>query len=334
MKAVLIGYGRMGCRYVQICKEMNLDLVAIFDMNRGKTDSNVNIFPSSEFYEFLQNNSIDIVIISTPCASHYGYLVKAIDRGIKYILCEKPFLSSLKQISHIKKIHIDSPSKIAVNHQMRFMSHYNYIKKVSLSGEMGSLSSISVQAGNFGLAMNGTHYFELLRYLSSSIPKVVNAWLQKQNLQNPRGAEYKDYSGNIRVVTENNCVLNLNIMENHGHGIFSTFTFERGQIFMDELSGDCYRTKRSHPEDIYKPSIFYGLKSKNEFFKVEPLSVIEPTKKVIASLINSDNYPSCNEAELTIKVAIAAICSADRHSISVNVKNIPPEYIDNTYKWA
>lgn len=76
-------------------------------------------------------------------------------------------------------------AKLAVNHQMRFMEQYTNIKGLIDAAEFGGLRSMVVTAGNFGLAMNGSHYFEAFRYLTGESIAQISAWFDPSNVPNP-----------------------------------------------------------------------------------------------------------------------------------------------------
>ena len=61
-------------------------------------------------------------------------------------------MSSSKNICH--------ESTRLINHQMRYLPQYQIPKKLVNSESCNGLKSMHISAGNFGLAMNGTHYLE------------------------------------------------------------------------------------------------------------------------------------------------------------------------------
>src|SRR5690606_13726782 len=113
----------------------------------------------------------------------------------------KPMAQSLAQCDAMIDACDKAGAKLAVNHQMRFMDQYTLAKKHLGSENFGGLSSMTVVAGCFGLAMNGTHYIEAFRYLSDDAPQSVQAWFAGDDLPNPRGPDFRDKAGAIRVET-------------------------------------------------------------------------------------------------------------------------------------
>ena len=69
------------------------------------------------------------------------------------------------------------------------------------TAEFGGLRSMVVTASNFGLAMNGCHYFEAFRYLTNEEVAEISCWFDPNNVPNPRGPQYVDRSGQLRGIT-------------------------------------------------------------------------------------------------------------------------------------
>ena len=84
---------------------------------------------------------------------------------------------------------------------MRFMEQYTKAKEIVEDASFGGLASATVVAGNFGIAMNGSHYFEMFRYLADEMPAKVAAWFSSETVANPRGAQFEDRAGSVRITT-------------------------------------------------------------------------------------------------------------------------------------
>ena len=82
---------------------------------------------------------------------------------------------------------------------MHFLPQYKNPKSLLNSPDYGGLRSMHVAAGNFGLAMNGTHYLEAFRFLTEEAPVEVSARFDEDLLPNPRGPQFQDVSGCIHA---------------------------------------------------------------------------------------------------------------------------------------
>ena len=82
-----------------------------------------------------------------------------------------------------------SGSKLAINHQMRFMAQYTVVRDELAAGRFGPLASMTVTAGCFGLAMNGSHYCEAFSWLTGSPIVSATAWFSGEPFNNPARPE-------------------------------------------------------------------------------------------------------------------------------------------------
>lgn len=333
MKTFLIGFGRMGQRHYEVLKNIGIKDVLIFDINTNNTA--VKIYSPDTFQEYLNVHCPDLVIVSSTAPSHAEYIQLAVSTGVKYILCEKPICTSLAAAENLKNILEKSPqTKIAVNHQMRFMEQYTHIKKMINEDGFGTLGSISIQAGNFGAAMNGTHYFEMFRFMTDQYASKVWAWLEPQSSKNPRGDMFQDVAGSIRIENKIGQRFYMDISENQGHGVFVTYTCKYGQIHVDELLGRVYVSRRKNADDIALPTTRYGLPSETYGLTIEPADAFVPTERVLRSLLEGENFPSLFDGLMAVKTLVAAYISSQFFGKQVDIDNIPLDYKNKIFPWA
>jgi predicted dehydrogenase len=333
MKTFLIGFGRMGQRHYQVLKSIGLTNIVIFDQNTDHSE--IGICPHNTFEEQLTLQRPDLVIISSTAPSHAEYIHLAIHAGVKYILCEKPVCVSLSEAKTLEETLKKYPqTKIAVNHQMRFMEQYTRIKQMINEEGFGQLGSIAVQGGNFGAAMNGTHYFEMFRFLTDQYAIKTWSWLKPQGDTNPRGDRFQDVAGSIRLENKLGQRFYMDISEDQGHGIFVTYTCKYGQIHVDELMGRVYISKRKNRDDILLPTTRYGMPSGCYDFKIEPADAIEPTTRVLKSLLEEENFPSLSDGVMAIKTLVAAYASSELLGKVVEIDDISAEYKNKIFPWA
>jgi predicted dehydrogenase len=83
---------------------------------------------------------LDAVVVCTPDATHAGYIVKALERGL-HVLVEKPITDSSEGLRAIRRAAAAAPSQVvAVVHQMRFVPLHQRIKALVEAGALGALS--------------------------------------------------------------------------------------------------------------------------------------------------------------------------------------------------
>jgi predicted dehydrogenase len=338
MKIAVIGVGRMGRRHVHVVQDLGLSLVGICDQNPDalKICQQENNVSSDKHYtsveQMLKKTHPDCVVVATTSPMHSDYTCLAADSGAHYILCEKPMAISLAQCNRMIAVCKKHGACLAVNHQMRFMEQYTEPKKIIYSDAFGGLSSVMVVGGNFGMAMNGTHYFEMFRYMTNEEPHEVTAWFSAEKVPNPRGPQFEDRAGSVRITTVQGKRLSMDISADQGHGIKVIYTGRYGQLVMDELKGEMFLSVRKE-EERNLPTTRYGSASLDIVKKIQPADATSPTKSVLNALIHKTNYPTGEEGRLAVATLVAAYCSDEQghKPVIIEEKNLPA---DREFPWA
>jgi len=127
---------------------------------------------------------LDAVVVCTPDASHAGYIVEALRRGL-HVLVEKPLADSREALRAIRCAAASAPQQVvAVVHQMRFVPLHQRIKSLAARGVLGRLSYLEgyyvhdLTARAFAndpwratdnatpLVYSGCHFVDLLRWIA------------------------------------------------------------------------------------------------------------------------------------------------------------------------
>lgn len=328
MKTVVIGLGRMGQRHIQAVKELGYELVAVSDIKEVPSEAKFYSDP----HKMLREEKYDLAIIATTATSHHEYTLAASNNGAKYILCEKPMANSIAQCEEMIAVCKKNGTKLAINHPVNFTEADIFIKDALNSDKFGGLESITISGGNYGLAMNASHDIQMFRFLTDEEPRYVQAWLDKEPLANPRGPQYEDRSGMIRVTTTSGKTFVTNIRSSHGHGNFVTYAAKHGQIFYDTLADSLYFNYRK-AEHREAPTTAYAKESEKENHVISSSDLIVRTKKVIQALTGGGKYPSGEDVINTIKVLAAAyISNENNHAVvDINDVSLPKERV---FQWA
>jgi predicted dehydrogenase len=222
-------------------------------------------------------------------------------------------------------------AKLAVNHQMRFMEQYTDIKALIDTPEFGGLRSMVVTASNFGLAMNGSHYFEAFRYLANEAVAEISCWFDPNNVPNPRGPQYIDRSGQLRGVSASGVRLMIELGADLGHGIEVVYGCRNGQILVDELAGFARGIHRL-PEYRDLPTTRYGMPA-NEFQrKIAQADVIKPTEDLWRAMLADGSYPDGDSGRHAVAALVAANLSGESGGRPVALdKGLP---LERKFMWA
>jgi predicted dehydrogenase len=320
-----------------VARRLDLHIVAVVDISQDSLDlvsEECGVGKEALFTNLDDAMKVaipDCAVISTTADSHADLVISLASKGVKYILVEKPMAVSIEQckkmISECKKF----GTALAVNHQMRFMEQYISPKNLLSGKEFGGFTSMTVTGGNFGFSMNALHYFEAFRFLANEDPYEVTAWFSDEKVPNPRGDQFEDRAGSIRVTTKSGKRLYMEIGADQGHGIQVNYFARNGFIVIDELSGEMRSVIRK-AEFRELPTTRYGMPADTFRSEIKAAEVIDSTASVLEALFNNFDSVSGDHGILAVKVLVAAYESANNLNKSVKIADI--ENVNQVYPWA
>ncbi len=324
MKTAILGVGRMGRRHIQVVHQLGWDLGGVFDINQDslKLAQDEHALTCHLLFNDLDKLYSEVnpecLIIATTADSHCALTCMAAERGVKYVLVEKPMAVSLQECDRMLETCHRYGTKLAVNHQMRFMEQYTEPKRLFATEAYGGLASMTVVAGNFGYAMNGTHYFEAFRFLADEDPVEVTAWFSPEVVPNPRGTQFQDRAGSIRAVTASGKRLYMDTSSDQGHGIRVTYACRNAMLTINELTGDLISSER---EEQYRrlPTTSYAMPALDTQRTIQPCEVIDTSAAVIKALVSDVNSVSGEDGRRVIALLVAAYQSAEHGSVPVRL---------------
>ncbi|HOJ49681.1 MAG TPA: Gfo/Idh/MocA family oxidoreductase [Spirochaetota bacterium] len=188
IKCAVVGLGRIGWElsndpkrekpttHVEcILSTEETELVAGCDIDSDKVEKfqkrfKINTYKNID--EMLNKEKIDILHIATPTKTHKEILIKAIDKNIPVIICEKPLTSNLKEAKKVLKKIKKSSSKLIVNYERRYSKDYKYVKEIIESKKYGELLSINgklyIKTGSIKKALwhDATHLIDIIMFLT------------------------------------------------------------------------------------------------------------------------------------------------------------------------
>lgn len=342
MRAVIFGLGRMGLRHLEVLTSMGFDIAAAVDPGDAARAAAAERFNIAS--DRLHGNAegakpalagADLVVIATTAPSHAELTILSAEAGVKNILCEKPMAVSLDQAKAMIAACTKAGARLAVNHQMRALPHYAWAKaRFGSDTAQGDLASLTVTAGNFGLAMNGSHYFELFRYSTGAPVEEVQAWFDETILPNPRGAEFADRSGCVRARAVTGQRLYMDFSADQGLGLRISYSGRTGQLFMDELEGQYDETVRQ-TEHRGRPTNLYALPWQTERGAVPPTDAMESSRAVVSELIAGGDYPTGEDGLAVMRCLVACYLSHEAGGIPVKVaSDETDEASGRVFPWA
>lgn len=338
MKAGLLGLGRMGLRHLEVLRGLNLDVVGASDLQEGaraKAAADYGVAQSALFAdarEMIEKTRPELLVVATTAPSHAEFVCLGARNGARAILCEKPMAVSLAECDRMIDACAAAGTRLAVNHQMRFMEQYTKAKEMVEDASFGGLASATVIAGNFGIAMNGSHYFEMFRYLTDEMPAQVSASFSAETVANPRGAQFEDRAGTVRITTPKGRRFYLDASTDHGHGMHVTYAGPHGRLAVDELAGKAQLVVRK-TEHRDMPTTRYGMPWDERAIEITPADSVAPTRAVLEALLAGKNYPDGTVGRMAVEVLAAAYASNEQGGkpIELASANLPR---DRKFPWA
>jgi predicted dehydrogenase len=314
----------MGRRHIRAAQELGLDLVGVFDKQpqalalaaKERELPAAKLF--SESAALFRSVAPECVIVATTTDSHRYFTCEAVRSGAKYILCEKPMAGSLAECDAMIEVCRLHGVRLAINHHFRLSELHQSVKHALQSELLGGLTSVTIVAGNVGMAMIGTHMFDLFRFVSEEEPHDVSAWLSAAELPNPRGAQFEDPGGAIRITTGRGKRFYMEAGTDQGHGIVIGYAARYGQIVVDLLHGSAQILRRQDAERNL-PSTQYGTPSVQTLIEHPVGDAISGTKAVLHNLLNGREFPSGADGRQAIAVLVAAYASHENGHLPVRV---------------
>jgi scyllo-inositol 2-dehydrogenase (NADP+) len=128
----LVGYGISAKVFHApfIATNKNYQLVSVVERHKQESKENfpdVQVVRSME--ELLQNDSIDLVVITTPNETHFPYAKAALEAG-KNVVLEKPVTNTTAEAKQLMEIASRSGKVLSVYQNRRYVSDFLTIKQI------------------------------------------------------------------------------------------------------------------------------------------------------------------------------------------------------------
>tara|TARA_R100001244_G_scaffold6593_18_gene8063 strand:+ start:1738 stop:2775 length:1038 start_codon:yes stop_codon:yes gene_type:complete len=322
LRVGIVGLGRMGQRHLAVARQLEMQIAGLVDISSQAIDAASVMCPGDAPQAFADANAmidaldLDALIVATTAPFHAAPVIRAAEKGVKYILSEKPMAISIAECEAMIAACAANGTVLGVNHQMRFMDQYTKVRELIGTPELGELSSIVVTGSNFGLSMNASHYFEMFRYLTGQPVEEISAWLENEQIENPRGPQFSDASGRLMARNAAGHGLSIDFSVRSGWGLRVCYICRNGQIQVDEISG---RLEVWAREGQYRemPTSRYGMPVTYAERAIEPADSIVPTRAVWEAMIAGANYPNGEDGLHSLRCMVSAHLSHEKGSARV-----------------
>ncbi len=118
---------------------------------RSKSDSlqfypGIKIFRSLE--EILSDDSIELVIVNTPTATHFDLTKKVLEAG-KHAVVEKAFTTTVAEAIELKALAEKQHKQLSVFQNRRWDSDFKTVKKIVQEGWLGEIMEVEIHFDRF-----------------------------------------------------------------------------------------------------------------------------------------------------------------------------------------
>ncbi|NRT14397.1 putative dehydrogenase [Flavobacterium sp. 28A] len=141
IKTALLSYGMSGKVFHAPFLKLHegFDLVGSWERSKKLIQNDhpeVTSFPTIE--SILENDTIELIVVNTPVATHYQYAKKALQAG-KHIIVEKAFTTTVAEAEELSALAKEKKLKLAVFQNRRWDSDFKTVQKIVNDGLLGEL---------------------------------------------------------------------------------------------------------------------------------------------------------------------------------------------------
>ncbi|MFD3259242.1 oxidoreductase [Paenibacillus lentus] len=153
----LIGFGLSGSVFHAplIDRTEGLKLAAVVSSQPDKVNES---YPDAKVYRdveaLLNDQDIQVVVISSPNLTHYEYATQALEAG-KHVVVEKPFTNSSEEAERLIALAREKKLLLTVYHNRRWDNDFLTIKRLLETGVLGNVSYYEAHFDRFRPEVSG-----------------------------------------------------------------------------------------------------------------------------------------------------------------------------------
>jgi predicted dehydrogenase len=323
-RAAVIGLGRHGLRHLQAYLKLpDVEVVAVCDMRAENVNAALDQVPNAKGYEqwedLLANEQVDVISVVTNGPSHAPITISAARSGVKYIFCEKPFATSIKDGLEMIEVCKENGTRLSVCHARRWVDSYQQLRDMIAAGVIGKVCQFSFSCGGGLFAGNGTHFMDLARMLGEGSPISVTGVLDKTGTPNPRGEQFKDPGAVALYYFDNGMRMMIDMFEDLGVPHRIEIIGSIGRILIDELDNR-WEVQARQGEDRERPLGEYWLPLKPVELKPGVLDMVQMLVDGLKELLADGEITCTGEDGLkALQMVIGAHVSSERGGVPITL---------------
>ena len=151
IKVGLVGYGLSGATFhaplLSVLEEF--EVLKVVSSNKEKVLQDLNgVEVVKSLAEVLDDQAIDLVVITTPSGLHYEMAKQSLMAG-KHVILEKPMVVETQEAEDLIKIAEEKNLLLSVYHNRRWDNDYLTVKKLVSEGVLGEINTYQVHFDRF-----------------------------------------------------------------------------------------------------------------------------------------------------------------------------------------
>ena len=153
LKVAIIGCGGIGMQkhLPALSQVEGVELVAFCDLIEERALAGKAKFGTSEsnvytdYQNMLAEESLDVVHVCTPNATHAELSIAALDAG-NHVMCEKPMAKTAEEGRAMIEAAERNGKKLTIGYQNRFRKDSQYLKAICQEGQLGEIYNAKAHA--------------------------------------------------------------------------------------------------------------------------------------------------------------------------------------------
>ena len=151
-----------------------------------------------DWQDMIQNEDLDIISVCTYPIPHRDMVIAAASSGAKAIFCEKAMATTLREADEMVDVCRQNKVVLSINHTRRWDWQCRQVKDILQQERIGTLRAMTLHF-SAGLANNGTHYFDLLRFFAGDVRWAVGHLVNSDSLD-PSGSGYFHFENDVQCL--------------------------------------------------------------------------------------------------------------------------------------
>jgi predicted dehydrogenase len=245
----------------------------------------------NDWREMLEEESFDLLSVVTNAPSHAEITIEAANRKIPRVICEKPMATSIQDAMRMIDAAEANTTRLAINYSRRWCEDYRRLKDLLGHGAIGNLCEVHCVCGGGQLACNGSHFFDLMRFLSESEATLVIGFIDKRGTPNPRGFQFTDPGAFGLVTFQNGMRGFIDMYEDLGIPPRVEIIGSIGRVCIDEKNSS-WTIESRDADDRSQPLGKYTLPLDQRPFATKPIDPQQLLESTIGEILGNGHI-SC-----------------------------------------